>query len=344
MGKCCAGYCYDEYVALAGGSAAGRFNPPLAPSSTVTDQQVQTNCVQVRTFSPRGMNWTIPKRRPVLHTFNYKLGSAWGNHMYEVTRADLELAVATGTGVFGNLSLSNRGGWHLTAAAPAAQSFFVEDVKEELTVPGEWYLEDAEDEGGGGGRKLWLIPNGTAMPHRGGSLTVVLAGLKRLINIQGRGMDKVRDVQIDGLSFAHTAQTYVPSYGGPYEVPSNGDWSVLREAAVWIGGDGASNVTVSNSLFWRLGGNAIVLSDAARDCSIQHNEFGHLGENAIISVGSAVLNDGTKPTYPRGNLIEGNHVHDIGLWTKQVAGYTQFLTARAMVRDNVIYNTPRAGL
>lgn len=175
-------------------------------------------------------------------------------------------------------------------------------------------------------------------------MTVVLAGLKRLINIQGRDTATVHDVLIDGLSFAHTAQTYVPSVGGPYEVPSNGDWSVLREAAVWVGGDGASNITISNSLFWRLGGNAIVLSDAARDCAIQHNEFGHLGENAIVSVGSAVLNDGTKPTYPRGNVIEFNLVHDIGLWTKQVAGYTQFLTARATIRGNVIYNTPRAGI
>ena len=128
-------------------------------------------------------------------------------------------------------------------------------------------------------------------------------------------------------------------------------------------------MTISNSLFWRLGGNGIILSDAARGCSIRYNEFGHLGENAIVSVGTAVLNDGTKPTYPRGNLIEANHVHDIGLWTKQVAGYTQFLTARATVRANVvsahaicclwflgcpcwtdcvcgqqIYNTPRAGL
>ena len=89
MGKCCAGYCYDDYTALEGGSAAGRFKPPLAPSSTVVDQQSQTNCVSVKDVSPRGVNWTIAKRLPLLHTFNYPLGSAWGNHMFEVTAADL---------------------------------------------------------------------------------------------------------------------------------------------------------------------------------------------------------------------------------------------------------------
>ena len=305
MGKCCAGYCYDDYTALEGGSAAGRFKPPLAPSSTVVDQQSQTNCVSVKDVSPRGVNWTIAKRLPLLHTFNYPLGSAWGNHMFEVTAADLAMTDAS---VQGKLSLSDKGGWHLTAAAAAAHSYFVEDIKEELTVPGEWYLEDLAS----GDRQLWIVPNGTEVAS-GKAVEVVLAGLKRLINVRGQGTDKVRDVLIDGVSFAHTAQTYVPAVGGPYEVPSNGDWSVLREGSVWIGGDGASNVTVANSLFWRLGGNGVVLSDAARDCTISGNEFGFLGENAIVSVGSAVLNDGTKPTYPRGNTIEANHVHDIGL-------------------------------
>jgi hypothetical protein len=42
-GKCCTGFCYDDYTALEGGSAAGRFSPPLAPSSTVADQQLQVS-------------------------------------------------------------------------------------------------------------------------------------------------------------------------------------------------------------------------------------------------------------------------------------------------------------
>ena len=343
FGKCCAGYCYDDYVALEGGSAAGRFAPPLAPSSTVVDQQLQTNCVAVRNFSSRGPSWRIPaKRLPLLHTFNYGLGKAWGNHVFEVSAADLEMSsAADGGAVGGNLSLTARGGWHLTAAAAAAHSFFVEDVQEELTAPGEWYLEDAEDSE----RRLWLVPNGS-LASAGRQVNVVLAGLKRLVNVRGVAgseEDLVQNVRLDGVTFAHTAQTYVPSVGGPYEVPSNGDWSVLREGAVWVG-DGARNISVTNAAFWRLGGNGVVLSAHARGCTIAHNEFGFLGENGVVSVGTVELNDGTKPTYPRGNLMEANHIHDIGLWTKQVAGYTQFLTARATVRANVVYNTPRAGI
>jgi hypothetical protein len=339
QGKCCVGFVYDDYIALEGGSAAGRFKPPLTTSGSVIDQQAQTNCVDVKDFSPRGLQWNLTsgRRWPLLHTFNYGLGSAWGNHMFEVTKADLEMVDASRS-VSGNLSLSERGGWHLTAAAAAAHSFFVEDVKEELTVPGEWYLEDHDE----GAPKLWLVPNSSTVTSASGPTRIVLTGLNRLINIRGQGTEPVRDISIDGLSFTHTAQTYVPVVGGPYEVPSNGDWSILREGAIWIGG--AENISVSNSLFWRLGGNALVLSDAARGCNISGNEFGFLGENAVVSVGSAELNDATKPTYPRNNVIQFNHMHDIGLWTKQVAGYTQFLTARATVQSNVIYNCPRAGI
>ena len=108
--------------------------------------------------------------------------------------------------------------------------------------------------------------------------------------------------------------------------------------------DGAENITIESSTFWRLGGNGIVLSGHARHCSIASSEFAFLGESAIVSVGRATLWDGTRPTYPEGNLIEGNHIHGIGVWGKQTAGYVQFLTANTTVRSNVIHDVPRAAI
>jgi hypothetical protein len=334
------------WTAIEGGSAAGRFSPPLSPSSSVTDQQSLTSCEKMPAdFSPRASNWSrwSDRSRPILHSFNYKLGSAWGNHMYEVTRADLEMVKGS---IEGNLSLG-RGGWHLTAGLTNANSFFVENVKEELTAPGEFFIEQTRD----AGRRLWIVPNSstivTAADAAGSvKLDVIMAGLKRLITIKGSSpagdLERVKDITISGLSIQHSAQTYVPSIGGPYEIPSNGDWSILREAAIWIG-DGAVNTTISACRFWRLGGNGVVLSNHARGSTIAENEFGFLGESAIVLVGSATLHDGTVPSYPRNNHVIANHIHDIGLWTKQVAGFTQFVSARTTVARNVIYNTPRAG-
>lgn len=109
-------------------------------------------------------------------------------------------------------------------------------------------------------------------------------------------------------------------------------------------GDGAEDVAVRRCVFRRLGGNAIVLSNRARGVTIEGNEFCFLGESAIVSVGQASKGDGTAQTYPRGNAVVANHVHDIGLWTKQTAGYTQFLSCKNTVARNVMYNTPRAAI
>jgi hypothetical protein len=242
-------------------------------------------------FSPRASNWSswTERSRPLLHSFNYPLGAAWGNHMYEVTRADLAMAQGS---VTGNLSLG-RGGWHLTAGLTRANKFFVENVKEELTSPGEFYIEHTP----AGGRRLWIAPNSSALAATAeaeGSvrMDVIMSGLKCLISIKGSSAagdsDRVEGVSISGLSFQHSAQTYVPSVGGPYEVPSNGDWSVLREGAILIG-DGAVNTTISACRFWRLGGNGVVLSNHAWHSTISANEFAHLGESAVVLVGSATL-------------------------------------------------------
>eukprot|EP01050_Picozoa_sp_SAG11_P001629 SAG11_NODE_73_length_18072_cov_8.670005_21_plen_614_part_00 len=351
MGKCCVGYVRDDWCALVGGSAAGRFDPPMVMSGSVFDQQQMTNCVRVGGFSPRAMNWTLGNRhnRPVLHSFNYPLGRAWGSHQYEVTSADIEIISGSAAG---NLSLG-RGGWHLTAGLQAAQSFFVENVKEECDDQAEFYVEEgsADDQTT---RQLWIVGNGSLASLRGTNtqatveVEVVLAGLKRLVDVVGganaalQPSQRVRDVEISGLSLTHSAQTFVPAVGGPYEVPSDGDWSILREGAIVI--TGATNISVRSCRFWRLGGNGIVLSDFARNNTIAENEFGFLGESAVVSVGTATLNDGTKPSYPRGNAVVSNHMHDLGLWGKQVAGYTQFVTTRSLVHSNVIYNTPRAGI
>jgi hypothetical protein len=93
--------------------------------------------------------------------------------------------------------------------------------------------------GGGGGGDGDGDGEGGENVSAGGmgvQVDVVLAGLKRLINISGSGSaslnpeaDHVQNISISGITFTQSAQTYVPSVGGPYEVPSDGDWSVLRE-------------------------------------------------------------------------------------------------------------------
>ena len=76
-----------------------------------------------------------------------------------------------------------------------------------------------------------------------------------------------------------------------------------------------------------------MLSGSVTDSRVVQNEFARIGDSAIVLLGAAEIDDGTKPTYPNRNLIvktvilsrvavvsvanlkvspfqERNHVHD----------------------------------
>jgi hypothetical protein len=56
-----------------------------------------------------------------------------------------------------------------------------------------------------------------------------------------------------------------------YMVPSGGDWSVHKSAAVIA--SGVRSFTIENCVFWSLGGNALLVSDYARSTIVRRNEF-----------------------------------------------------------------------
>eukprot|EP01045_Picozoa_sp_COSAG04_P041663 COSAG04_NODE_12778_length_635_cov_2.098881_1_plen_58_part_10 len=51
------------------------------------------------------------------------------------------------------------------------------------------------------------------------------------------------------------------------------------------------------------GGNALVLSGSVTDSRVAENEFARIGDSAIVLLGAAEIDDGTKPSYPNRNLI-----------------------------------------
>ena len=180
---------------------------------------------------------------------------------------------------------------------------------------------------------LYLAQNGTGLPEEG-----VAPILDELIVVMGTQDQPVMNITIANLTLAHTAATYLSSY----EVPSGGDWSVHRGAAVFI--EGAEHVLVQNCLFDSPGGNGLFLSNYIRDAVIEGNEFVWVGDNAIVAVGSANLIDGTNGNQPRGTKILGNLVHEIGIYGKQVCACVQSVACQTMLVGNVFFNGPRAGV
>jgi hypothetical protein len=70
----------------------------------------------------------------------------------------------------------------------------------------------------------------------------------------------------------------------------------------------------------------------------------YAGESAFAAVGRTAKFDATGGDYPQDNVVELNHLHELGVYTKQTAGYFQSQSAHNHLRGNLIYNGPRSGV
>jgi hypothetical protein len=108
------------------------------------------------------------------------------------------------------------------------QPFFVEGVREALDAEGEWWVDVATD-------TLFMLPNTTSASsssttnNKDGVATttikVVAPKLQTLVSVRGAAEDpaggrdgSAKNITLKGLTFAHSAPTYLE----PYVVPSPG--------------------------------------------------------------------------------------------------------------------------
>ena len=95
-----------------------------------------------------------------------------------------------------------------------------------------------------------------------------------------------------------------------------------------------------------------MISGYNRDVLVQRSEFSWIGNTAIASWG--ITEDygahpenglyGTDGNHPSGTRIIQNLIHEVGLYEKQSSFYMQAKTAKALLRGNVMFNGPRAGI
>merc|ERR1712032_455337 len=226
--------------------------------------------------------------------------------------------------------------------------WFVENVLEELDYPGEFFFDKKSSD-------LYLYYNGTGAPPD--SMEVVVPQLRTLVNISGSQWNPVRNLTISGLTFKSARYTYMDPHG----VPSAGDWALDRQGAVFL--QGTESVTVMNSTFERLDGNAVMISGYNRNATIQDSDFSFLGGNGIVGWGytNETENsgfpyytpntnypqagvDGTNGNHPRYSQILRNSAREVGLYEKQSSFYMQAKTAATTISGNVFFNGPRAGI
>jgi len=262
----------------------------------------------------------------------------WANWMFELSHYDS----TTNNFTFGY------GGFQGARGESKGGDFFIENVFEELDHPGEFFFDRKTS-------NLYLFYNGTGAPPT--TASVVAPQLQILVNVSGTQWEPVRDVKLSGIKYTAAAYTYME----PHAVPSAGDWALERRAAVFL--QGTQGVIIDGCIFERLDGNGVMVSGYNRNATIQNSDFAFIGGNSIAAWGytnetetdpgrpGVQLNnaphagsDGTDGEHPRYTTVVGNTAREIGLYEKQSSFFIQAKTAQSIVKGNVFFNGPRAGI
>jgi hypothetical protein len=256
---------------------------------------------------------------PIVQGFH---GGHWGGWSFAVN--------STVRGEKGGVSLVfSKGGFQEARGFTKGAESFVENARSLLDAGREWY-------GDFNTGRLYYHANGTTAPPSNGWVS---SHLETVLHINGTQDVPVVGHQLIGVRIEHTAPVFMKQYQGSL---SGGDWAIRPTGAVML--TGVRDAVVRFCTFSGVGGNGLFIGDFARNTIVAENEFAWVGESAIASIGSTDRIDGTNGNQPRGNAIVKNLIREIGIFGKQTAGYVQGMTAQTVVKKNILFNGPRAGI
>ena len=239
-------------------------------------------------------------------------------------------------------------------------NYVFENVKEALSLPGEWYLDRAEE-------KLYYIPEeGDTVEN-----TVLYAGrTEQLMTFDG-----AENISFQGINFEFTDWDHVSGQGfaGAFD-PSHPLYKNMKyesvhpqaafetPAAIYI--CGSSGVNFTDCYFENISNTAIKFDKASENCNVTSCMFNEIGANAVFIHGDFVVPATTKDinvtdchinkygrifnnaigvllTHAIDCNITNNEIHDgwyTGISVGWNWGYADNPTNNINISNNLIYN------
>ena len=245
-------------------------------------------------------------------------------------------------------------------------NYILENVKEALSLPGEWYLDRSED-------KLYYIPEeGDTVEN-----TVLYAGMTEQLLI----MNGADNIFFQGINFEKTDWNHVNGThtGNPLD-PSGELYKIIEygtehpqaayevPAAIYVAG--SSRIDFTDCRFENISYSAVKFDKGAKDCNITSSMFNEIGGNAVFIHGDYVVPATTQRidiidchigyygrifnnaigillTHAYDCELSNNEIHDgwyTGISSGWSWGYAEHPTNKIIIKDNLIYNIGNAWL
>ncbi len=169
-------------------------------------------------------------------------------------------------------------------------NYIFENVKEALSLPGEWYLDRSEE-------KLYYIPEAGDTVEN----TVLYAGInEQLITLNGAA-----DISFQGINFENTDWNHVDgTHTGKAFAPSHPMYQTIKygadhpqaafevPAAIYI--SASSYINFTDCRFENISYTAVKFDKASENCNITSCMFNEIGANAVFIHGDFVVPATTK--------------------------------------------------
>jgi hypothetical protein len=264
----------------------------------------------------------------VVHGFR---ANHWFTRQHKVSQSTFNASSNATTLLFDYGAGGFQGAWGTTSDA----EFYVENAIEELDSPAEWFHDATTNE-------LFVVWNSTGAPPATGW---VATQHQVLFNVTGSQSAPVRNVSFVGLGVRDAALSFFE----PHSLPSGGDWSIQRTAALFF--QGAEAPLVAGCAFERMDGIVLFLSGYVRGANISYNSFAWTGETVVALWGfgdggpvPGMGPDLTGGAQPRGTTLSFNVARELGIFQKQASFLFSAVAGLTTTVGNWAWNGPRAAI
>jgi chitodextrinase len=225
---------------------------------------------------------------------------------------------------------------------------WIENAKEYLDTPGEWYLDKAAGE-------LYY------MPKAGQNLAkdqVIIPQTQDLLDLNGTASNPVANVNFAGITFSYSTWLAPSSSDGVVEgqagfrIVGSGNASFDATRTSWVKTPGAVNVSYGHNIgfsgntFTHLGAVGLNLNTGSQGTSIVGNIFTDVAATGI-QVGGVQPID-AHPTDPRSitknTHVSNNVVTDVADIYNGSVGILAGYTKHTVIEHNKVYDLPYSGI